>query len=152
MLFAGLRCAEVLSLRPRDVDLSRYLLRVRGKGQKERVVPIEPELETYLLDWRARRAAGDRFFLTLAGQPVGDRYVREMVGRYALKAGINGVHPHLLRHTCATAWLEERGLELHEVQLLLGHSKLETTQRYLHASLPKLVRRFRQFSRPGPGA
>jgi integrase/recombinase XerC len=145
MVLAGLRCAEALSLRPRDVDLQRFLLRVQGKGRKERVVPIEPALETYLREWRARRPSGETFFTTLAGAPVGDRYVRKMVKRYGLKAGLNDVHPHLLRHTCATTWIEERGLELHEVQLLMGHASIRTTQRYLHASVPNLVRKFRAF-------
>jgi site-specific recombinase XerD len=145
MLFAGLRCAEALSLRPRDVDLGRFLLRVQGKGRKERVVPIDPLLEAFLREWRARRPSGDTFFNTLKGGKLNDRAVREMVKRRALKAGLNDVHPHLLRHTCATAWISERRLELHEAQLLLGHAKLETTQRYLHASVPNLVEKFRRF-------
>lgn len=146
MLLGGLRCFEVIGLRPRDVDLKDYLLRVRGKGDKDRVVPIEPALERDLLAWRAIRPPGPRFFSTLAGNPVGDRYVRRMVERYALKAGIKqDVHPHLLRHTCATVWLNERGLSLREVQLLLGHSRISTTELYLHASVPDLVRKLRKF-------
>jgi integrase/recombinase XerD len=76
MLYAGLRCSEALALRPRDVDLSAYLLRVvQGKGKKDRVVPIDLTLEPHLLEWRARRPAGPRFFLTLQGRPLGDRYL-----------------------------------------------------------------------------
>src|SRR2546423_21106 len=66
MLFTGLRCAEALSLRPRDVDISGTLIRVvAGKGDKDRAVPISATLEAYLLDWRARRPPGPRFFSTL---------------------------------------------------------------------------------------
>ncbi|MDE3130844.1 MAG: tyrosine-type recombinase/integrase [Acidobacteriota bacterium] len=144
MLHAGLRCAEALALTPRDVDFKSYRLRVIGKGSKERVVPIDPLLEQLLKDWRARRPAGRSFFNTLAGGSMNDRNVREMVKRRGLKAGVNDVHPHLLRHTCATVWIE-RGLPLHEVQLLLGHARLTTTQRYLHASMPDLVAKFRSF-------
>jgi integrase/recombinase XerC len=68
------------------------------------------------------------------------------VKRRGTKAGINDLHPHILRHTSATAWLAERRLDLHEVQLLLGHARLTTTQRYLHASLPALVGKFRAFT------
>jgi site-specific recombinase XerC len=58
MLYASLRCAEAMRLRPRGVDLKTYLLRVRGKGDKDRVVPIDPLLEPLLLEWRARRPSG----------------------------------------------------------------------------------------------
>jgi site-specific recombinase XerD len=150
MLRAGLRCSEALLLRQRDIDLDRHRIRVFGKGSKERVVPIDPLLEAHLREWRARRPSGERFFNTVRGDPKGRpldaREVRRMVKRRGLKAGINDLHPHLLRHTCATSWIEERGLELHEVQLLLGHARLTTTQRYLHASVPSLVDKFRRFS------
>jgi integrase/recombinase XerD len=147
MLLAGCRCAEALALRPRDFDFDGYRIRIFGKGSKERVVPIDPLLERYLLEWRARRPSGERFFNTVRepkGQPLDTRAVRRMVKRRGLKAGINDLHPHILRHSAATTWIE-RGVELHEVQLLLGHVRLATTQRYLHASLPTLVDKFRAF-------
>lgn len=147
MLYAGLRCAEALALKPRDVDMEGYLIRVvRGKGGKDRNVPIEAALEHALRDWRAIRPAGPTFFTTLGGAPLGGRYVREMVGRCARKAGIaERVHPHLLRHTCATYWIGERRLPVHEVQLLLGHARLSSTERYLHAVLPDLVTKMRSW-------
>ena len=145
MLHAGLRCAEALSLAPRDIDWKAYRLKVLGKGSKERVVPVDPLLEQLLKEWRARRPSGAMFFNTLAGGPLDARNIREMVKRRGLKAGINDLHPHILRHTCATAWIAERKLPLHEVQLLLGHARITTTQRYLHASVPDLVAKFRAF-------
>ena len=146
MLYAGLRCAEALALRPRDVDFSRYLLIVvAGKGKKDRVVPISTALEPLLLEWRGKRPPSSRFFSTLTGGELGARYVRRMVKRYAEKAGIDeDVHPHLLPHTCATAWLnEEPKLNVREVQVLLGHKRLTTTERYLHASIPDIVEKLR---------
>lgn len=143
MLYAGLRCAEALELRPRDVDLASYYLRVRGKGKKERTVPIDTTLEPILEAWRARRPSGPRFFTTLVGKPVGDRYVRRMVGRYGEKAGLEALHPHLLRHACASCWLNEKGLSLREVQMLLGHSRIATTEIYVHANPDEIARKLR---------
>lgn len=147
MLYAGLRCSELIALRPRDVDLNGYVIRVfGGKGGVDRVVPIEPHLELYLREWRAIRPAGPAFFTTLAGGRIGDRYVRESVKRYGRKSGLErDVHPHLLRHTCATYWLGERGLGIHEVKLLMGHKRITTTERYLHAAVPDLVTKMRRF-------
>jgi site-specific recombinase XerD len=148
MMFAGLRCAEAVSLRPRDVDLSGYLLRVRGKGDKDRVVPIDQTLEAFLIEWRALRPSASRFFSTLSGGELDKAYVREMVGRYGQKAGIPfRVHPHLLRHTAATRWLNELLLSSREVQMLLSHARLATTERYVHASVPDLVRKLRATTR-----
>jgi integrase/recombinase XerC len=148
MVYGGLRCAEVLALRPRDIDFKESRLRVLGKGKKERSVPIRKLLALELLAWRARRPSSERFFCTRDGKAIGDRYVRKMVKRYGLRAGINDLHPHLLRHTCATHWVGGKGnkkVELHEAQLLLGHASLRTTQRYLHAAIPDLVEKFLAF-------
>jgi site-specific recombinase XerD len=149
MLRAGLRCAEALQLRQRDIDFDGHRIRVLGKGKKERVVPIDPILDAHLREWRARRPSGERFFNTVRepkGRPLDAREIRRMVKRRGQRAGINDVHPHLLRHTCATVWISRPELELHEVQLLLGHARLTTTQRYLHASVPTLVEKFRAFT------
>lgn len=145
MLYGALRCQEALDLRPRDILFDQYLLHVdKGKGKKSRRVVIAPALDPFLLDWRRIRPPGPTFFTTLGGNPLDSRYVRRMVARYGRKAGIEGdVHPHLLRHTCATAWLNEDRLNVREVQVMLGHARLETTEGYLHASLPEIVLKLR---------
>ena len=130
---AGLRCAETLALRPRDVQLARNEIRVnQGKGGKDRVVWIDNQTAEILDRWRAIRPRSDFFFCTLKGTPVQPAAVRHMVARRGEKAGI-GVrcHPHMLRHSYASELLED-GYSIVEVQRLLGHEDLETTAIYLH--------------------
>lgn len=136
MLKAGLRCNEVVTLKPGDVDLKARTIRVIGKGNKERLAPISGTLLPELREWRSLRKPGPVFFNTLKGGPIHGSYVRRMVKRYGIKAGIErDVHPHLLRHTCASAWLNEHPrLSTKQVQFMLGHSRLSTTEKYLHAN------------------
>jgi site-specific recombinase XerD len=147
MLLAGLRCAETLDLKPRDVRLKESIIRVRaGKGDKDREVPIAATLEEYLYDWQRVRPPGPFFFSTLKGGRLLESYVRRMVKRYGLKAGLEqDVHPHLLRHTCASSWLnEEPRLSSKEVQQLLGHSRLATTELYLHVNPAEIKAKLRR--------
>jgi integrase len=103
LLLAGLRCAEAIQLRPRDVDLRSSRIRALGKGPKERVVPIEPQLEAYPREF-ASSAPVERTVLLHARGPAARRQrMRAMVKRRGLKAGVNDMHPHLPRHTCLTA-------------------------------------------------
>lgn len=143
MIYAGLRAQEVVSLKPRDVDLDRFLIRVHGKGAKERAVPIEPALEPYLRAWRAERWPGPAFFTTRNGKPVATSNLRELVKRYGDQAGIDDLHPHILRHTAANYWLRERRLDVSSVQFLMGHESLQTTQLYLHANPDEIAREMR---------
>ncbi len=133
MYRAGLRCAEALALRPRDVVLARNEIRVNhGKGGKDRVVWIDQATVEILERWRERRPPGEFFFCTLQGAKLRDRDVREMVARRGRKAGIAiPVHPHLLRHTFASEFLEDGGT-LPELKELLGHEDLRTTAIYSH--------------------
>lgn len=135
MYCAGLRCAEALDLRPRDVQLGRNEIRVnQGKGGKDRVVWIDQATVEILDRWKAVRPASDWFFCTLGGRRLRDVNVREMMARRGRKAGIQiRVHPHLLRHTYASELVED-GYTLPEVQRLLGHARLETTALYLHVA------------------
>ena len=146
MLKAGLRCNEVLTLRPGGVDLKARTIRVIGKGDKERIVPIWATLLPELREWKALRKPGPTFFNTLQGGPIHGSYVRRMVKRYALKAGIErDVHPHLLRHTFATSCLnDEPRVSIKDVQFLLGHARLSTTEKYLHANPVEIQGKFDQ--------
>ncbi len=155
LLYAtGLRVGELVSLDRDDVDLTARVLRVLGKGGKERMVPFgtaaAEALSVWLGDWdelRARRPAaddGEPVFLNNRGGRLGDRSVRHVVDRYAAVAGVPaGVHPHTLRHTFATHLLEE-GADLRTIQELLGHSSLATTQRYTHVEIERMLRIYRE--------
>lgn len=145
MYCAGLRCAEALSLRPRDVQLVRNEVRVNlGKGGRDRVVWIDAATVEILDRWKAIRPRSDWFFSTLAGRQLRDSDVRKMMARRGRKAAIAiRVHPHLLRHTYATELLED-GFNVVEVQRLLGHARLETTSTYLHVADGNLRRRLSQ--------
>lgn len=150
---AGLRVSELVSLDWSDLDLSDRVLRVLGKGGKERMVPFGREAATalgaWLREWDAVRsgpAGGDRgepVFLNRRGGRLTDRSIRNLVDRYTRAAGVpDGVHPHTLRHTFATHLLEG-GADLRAIQELLGHSSLSTTQKYTHVDVDRLLRVYR---------
>lgn len=138
MLNVGLRLAEVINLRWRDLDLMTGKLHVKqGKGAKDRILWIGEEDLELLRKWRERQAevvrkAPEHVFTTLQGKPLSPRYVQAMVRRYADKAGIQKrVHPHTLRHTFATDLLRTvKNVRI--VQKALGHANLSTTQIYTH--------------------
>lgn len=155
LLYAsGLRARELVGLELDDVDLSRRLARVRGKGGKERVVPFGREAEramrAYLPDraaWRAQAgslAAGEPLFVNQRGGRLSDRSLRRIlnvaVQRVAL---VHHLHPHTLRHAFATHLLEA-GMDLRAIQELLGHASLSTTQRYTHLDLAHLMETYRK--------
>ncbi len=152
MLGAGLRVSEVIALMPADIDLERGMLRVnRGKGAKDRVVPVDSETLGWLRAWAERRKrlglnARSPFFCSKRnrGKPLTARYVQWLVSRLAQAAGIEKkVTPHVLRHTYATRMLR-RGLDLREVQELLGHANVATTQIYTHVDPEALRRKIQQ--------
>jgi site-specific recombinase XerD len=151
----GLRVGEVVALHTKDVT-DRTLHVWRGKGAKDRTVPLDPQTAQALDAWRAvRKKRGIRsrvLFTTItnrtegqaviagrtvdartrAGKALSPVYVRQMVRRYGQRAGLEkAVHPHTLRHTAATTWLRQ-GFNLREVQKLLGHSSPATTEVYTH--------------------
>lgn len=146
---SGLRVSELSSLDISDVDLRRTIARVRGKGNKERIVPLGRAsiraIETYL-QHRARivrsgqTAHASALFVSKRGSRLGVRQIQLLVRRYgALGAGRPDLHPHALRHTCATHMLEG-GADLRAIQEMLGHASLATTQRYTHVSLEQLMK------------
>lgn len=153
---AGLRVSELCNLCVIDLDLQRGLVRVFGKGAKERLVPlhdmIQQLLADYLRQWRAAFSpSGEQLFVNRSGRALSRQYVWKMVKKYALSAGIRRpVSPHTFRHSFATHLLEG-GADLRAVQLLLGHADISATEIYTHVQAERLRavhRRFHPRSRP----
>jgi len=151
---SGLRAAELVGLDLDDVDLGRRLVRVRGKGGKERIVPFgHPAvvaIRAYLparAGWRAAAAAhepGEPLFVNQRGGRLSDRSLRRIVDAAVHHiASIHHLHPHTLRHAFATHLLEA-GMDLRAIQELLGHASLSTTQRYTHLDLAHLMETYRK--------
>lgn len=122
--------------------MARHEIRVNeGKGGKDRVVWVDGATVEMLGRWHELRPRCETFFCTLRGTPLRDRNVREMFARRGRKAGIAiPVHPHLLRHTFASEFLEDGGT-LVELQQLLGHDRLDTTAIYAHVANERLRER-----------
>lgn len=147
----GLRVGELVRLSVEDLDPLRTWVRVRGKGRKERSVPVLPALQTPLgryLDERALHVAPARphgfLWVNRRGRPLTDRGVRYLLRRYQLRAGLlRRLYPHLLRHTFATHLLQA-GVDLRTLQELLGHARLHTTQRYTHPEWSHIERTYRE--------
>lgn len=147
---AGLRASETAGLDVRDVDLVRGEVRVRGKGGRERIVPLPDAAREALDAWlRLRRRPGvlaEPLFcsarsLGRGGPPrrLDPRDLRRILVRRARRAGlVDRVHPHRLRHSYATHLLD-MGADLREIQELLGHRSLSTTERYTAVSVERLV-------------
>ena len=136
MYATGLRISELVSLKTPDVDMDAGLVVCHGKGSKERRVPIGKSathwLELYRdLRTRAKGTGDARLFVTGLGRPLTRQTVWAAVKRYALRAGLEHVSPHTLRHSFATHLLQ-RGADSRSVQSLLGHSDISTTQIYTH--------------------
>jgi integrase/recombinase XerD len=136
----GMRVTELITLRQADLTVEEEVVRVFGKGSKERLVPIgKPALgwiERYRTECRARLlkrgAAQDVLFLNARGTPMSRMAVWKIVQNYARRTGIaKEVHPHTFRHSFATHLLEG-GADLRAVQEMLGHSDISTTQVYTH--------------------
>ncbi len=145
---SGLRVAELAALSLEDVSLAERRARVLGKGSKQREVPIgtpsAAALETYLAvrpTLRGKGGAQDAraLFLGRFGTRLTVRQVQNAVRRYgALGAARGDLHPHALRHSCATHLLDA-GADLRAIQELLGHASLSTTQRYTHVGLDRMM-------------
>ncbi len=147
---SGLRVSELCGLDLEHVELDGGTVRVLGKGDKERLVPLGSKAVEAIHRWLERRdeLTSDRtgpgdvraLFLSARGRRLGVRRVQTLVHQYgALGAGRADLHPHALRHTCATHLLEG-GADLRAIQTLLGHASLSTTQRYTHVSVDHLMK------------
>ena len=144
MLYAtGIRCSELVGLDVSEVDLEGRMIRVLGKGRKERIVPFGRRaleaLVTYLGLRSSRPARTNAVFLNARGGRLTDRSVRLLVGQRVRAVAIaRRVSPHTLRHSFATHLLE-RGADLRAIQELLGHASLSTTQKYTHVNARHLL-------------
>lgn len=137
----GLRRGEVRALRLDDVNLTERWLRVRGKGRKTREVPLPQGCVAALQAYLACRAGeGSPYFLAGRGtRPLGERTLGRIVSRAALRTMGRHATPHQLRHSFATHLLQD-GANLREIQQLLGHAQLTTTQRYTEVAIDHLAR------------
>ena len=148
---AGLRVSELVQLKPQDLNLEEGFLICRGKGGKERIVPLGVSavyaVKDYLINGRPRldKNASSALFLTRRGGPFTRQGFWKLLREYAGKAGFEArISPHILRHSFATHLLE-RGADLRSVQLMLGHSQITTTQIYTHVSHERLRRVYDKF-------
>jgi site-specific recombinase XerD len=146
MLFSGLRSAEVLGLCVTDVDVGRGWVRVVGKGDKERRVPVDPDVaglvQAYLLAERPETRERALFVVAKGphrGQPLTYEGLRRVFRYHREKAGVPAGHPHSLRHSFGTA-LAEAGVDLSVMQALMGHDHVDSAAAYIHLS-PHHVRR-----------
>jgi integrase/recombinase XerD len=147
LLYAtGLRVSELVGIRLSEVSLQHGVIRITGKGNKERLVPMGEEahdwIQTYLRDARPTLMQGkdiaEHVFVTTRGSGMTRQMFWVMIQRYALAAGIvRHISPHTLRHAFATHLLNH-GADLRVVQMLLGHSDLSTTQIYTHVAQARL--------------
>ena len=145
MYACGLRASETIGLELRDIDLEEQVLRARGKGSKERIVPIGRKaveaLRLYLERGRPRLVNGrpePHVFVNFRGGALTRQGLYKIVRRHALRAGLaDRMSPHTLRHTFATHLLSG-GCDLRSVQEMLGHADVSTTQLYTHLSSQRL--------------
>jgi len=139
----GIRCAELVALDVGEVDLDARMIRVLGKGRKERVVLFGTRAREALREWLDRRAGlrprSEAVFVNTRGTRLSDRGVRALVARRVKQVALQRrCSPHTLRHSFATHLLT-RGADLRAIQELLGHASLSTTQRYTHVDTRHLL-------------
>lgn len=139
---SGLRVSELVGLNLNQLDSDLGIVRVMGKGRKERIVPVGVKaidaLKAYLEE-RGERTRDDPVFVNSSGARLTARTVGRLIKKYTRHSGIfRKVSPHSLRHTFATHLLDA-GADIREIQEMLGHSSLSTTQRYTHVSMGKLM-------------
>lgn len=155
---SGIRLSELVALDLEDVDLSGRMVRVMGKGRKERIVPFNTSTEKSLRKWYADRAllargdkrkrgsaeSGTALFVNARGGRLTGRSVQRLVARYVSSCSTRfGISPHALRHSFATHLLQA-GADLRAIQELLGHVRLSTTQRYTHVNVAQLLDVYRK--------
>jgi integrase/recombinase XerC len=148
LLYAsGLRIGELVGIDFDDVELRARLVKVRGKGSKERIVPFGSKAEEAVRAWVSAREAPTEehaLFTNYRGERITARSVRRLFERYVRSASLRaGVSPHTLRHSFATHLLNA-GADLRGIQELLGHASLSTTQKYTHLNDWQLIEVYRK--------
>ena len=145
----GMRRSEMVGLKVSDIDFSRRCIRVTGKGNKQREIPIVNELGeaiSYYLERRKEVLAGEHefFFVTNKGVPVYDKFIYRLVTeKLGNNTDLSKRSPHVLRHTFATHLLNN-GASIEGIKELLGHSSLAATQVYTHNSVESMLKIFKQ--------
>ena len=148
----GVRVSELVSLRTENLNLATHVVRVFGKGGKQRVLPFGRKCGEALEKYKRVRSEklsttktnSEFFFLNYRGRGISTRGIRKIIGKYVKTGNFAGkVSPHSIRHSFATHLLEE-GADLRSIQELLGHSSLSTTQKYIHLTIDKLVETYDQ--------
>jgi integrase/recombinase XerD len=149
----GIRVSELVNLKQASLNIDEGLLRVFGKGSKERIVPIGRSARRWIEEYQKQSRihlikygkSQDYLFLNIRGSKLTRDMIRKLVGRYACSAGISkDVHPHTFRHSFATHLLEG-GADLRAVQEMLGHADISTTQIYTHIDREYLKEVHRSF-------
>ncbi|MFZ6016672.1 MAG: tyrosine recombinase XerC [Nitrospirota bacterium] len=140
---SGLRVSELSGLNVDDINTKEGLVKIRGKGKKERIVPVGSKavdaIKSYIVERIVLKRKERALFLNRIGTRLTDRGVRRIVIKYARALAINRqIGPHTLRHTFATHLLQD-GADLRVIQELLGHSSLSTTQKYTHLDITHLM-------------
>jgi integrase/recombinase XerC len=139
---SGIRVGELVGLNLNQLDLDLGIVKVMGKGRKERIVPVGSKaveaLKTYL-EKRGSLSGEIPLFVNSRGERLTARSVGRLIKKYTKRSGIfRKISPHTLRHTFATHLLDA-GADIREIQEMLGHASLSTTQRYIHLSMGKLM-------------
>ncbi len=143
---SGIRVSELVELETGDIDLQEGVLRVKGKGRKDRLTPIGSQaikavqryFELRAVDGKSQQHQSPRVFLNKHGSSLSTRSVRRKLDKYLVEAGLDpGISPHTLRHSFATHLLNN-GADLRSVQELLGHQSLSTTQIYTHLTTSRM--------------
>ena len=151
LLDSGLRIGEIVRLKMDDLHLDEGIIKVLGKGKKERFVPIgsncQRVLQRYLFRYRIRQngSQNDYVFLSTGGKPLTENSLKLMFARLGRRSGVKRLHAHLCRHTFATKFLINGG-DVFTLQQILGHSTLEMVRHYVNLASNHVALQHRRFS------
>jgi integrase/recombinase XerC len=140
---SGLRVSELSGINTDEIHIKESLIKIKGKGKKERIVPIGSKaidaMKSYIIERMLLKSKERALFLNRMGKRLTERGVRRIVVKYARAIGIHGrIGPHTLRHSFASHLLQG-GADLRVIQELLGHASLSTTQKYTHLNITHLM-------------